>query len=320
MEQNISQKYWDLLISDIHFDADNFPQTRPLVAHYTSVEVLEKIISSNELWFSNPLFMNDYHEIRMGVQEGKNAFDDHEDLLTSVFEDPEHWKLFRNAFIHYFEKFSNEEVMDVYAFCMSYHDERDNDRRLSMWRGYGGNGRGVALVFDLSKLENIEDSPFAISRVRYVEPQEVKEWLKSLMVKTAGFIETTTVPPDQIHYVAYMLFLRIKVAALFTKHKGFEEEREWRVAYLRERNEEYMPEFSHIVTGKGVEPKLRFKLEPKAGVTGDGFSLKSLVHRIILGPMIGSALAHEALCRMLAHHGAGDLRHKVCSSTIPYRA
>ena len=37
---------------------------RPLLAHYTSLEVLEKIITSNELWFSNPLFMNDLHLTR----------------------------------------------------------------------------------------------------------------------------------------------------------------------------------------------------------------------------------------------------------------
>jgi hypothetical protein len=28
----------------------------PLLAHYTSLEVLEKIMKNNEIWFSNPLF------------------------------------------------------------------------------------------------------------------------------------------------------------------------------------------------------------------------------------------------------------------------
>ena len=38
---------------------DSFPKKRPLLAHYTSVAVLEAILRNNEVWFSNPMFMND---------------------------------------------------------------------------------------------------------------------------------------------------------------------------------------------------------------------------------------------------------------------
>jgi hypothetical protein len=59
---------------------------RPLyLAHYTSLEVLEKIIQSNELWFSNPLFMNDHSEMRGGIFESMKVFreieQDHERLI-----------------------------------------------------------------------------------------------------------------------------------------------------------------------------------------------------------------------------------------------
>jgi hypothetical protein len=47
---------------------------KPLLAHYTSVEVLEKIIQNKEIWFSNPLFMNDWEEMRFGMIEGMRAF------------------------------------------------------------------------------------------------------------------------------------------------------------------------------------------------------------------------------------------------------
>ena len=43
---------------------------RPLLAHYTSIQVLEKILSTNEVWFSNPLLMNDLQEVRFGIIEG----------------------------------------------------------------------------------------------------------------------------------------------------------------------------------------------------------------------------------------------------------
>ena len=38
---------------------DAFAVKKPLLAHYTTIQTLEKILSSSEVWFSNPLFMND---------------------------------------------------------------------------------------------------------------------------------------------------------------------------------------------------------------------------------------------------------------------
>jgi len=40
---------------------------QPYLAHYTSLEVLEKIMQHNELWFSHPFFMNDLQEMRFGI-------------------------------------------------------------------------------------------------------------------------------------------------------------------------------------------------------------------------------------------------------------
>jgi hypothetical protein len=42
-----------------------------LLAHYTSIDVIEKILRSEEIWFSNPLFMNDLDEMRFGMLEGR---------------------------------------------------------------------------------------------------------------------------------------------------------------------------------------------------------------------------------------------------------
>jgi hypothetical protein len=46
---------------------DGFQNKKPLLAHYTTIQVLEKILGNNEVWFSNPLFMNDMEEVRFGV-------------------------------------------------------------------------------------------------------------------------------------------------------------------------------------------------------------------------------------------------------------
>jgi hypothetical protein len=51
-------KLFDPLWADLQ-EFDSFPTKRPLVAHYTSISVLEAILRNNEIWFSNPLLMND---------------------------------------------------------------------------------------------------------------------------------------------------------------------------------------------------------------------------------------------------------------------
>jgi hypothetical protein len=46
----------------------------PLLAHYTSLEAFERIMATSELWFSNPLFMNDLEELRFAAQLGSAFF------------------------------------------------------------------------------------------------------------------------------------------------------------------------------------------------------------------------------------------------------
>ena len=60
---------FDQLYSDLQPD-EQFPAKKPLLAHYTSIHALEKILQTDEVWFSNPLFMNDLEEVRFGIFQG----------------------------------------------------------------------------------------------------------------------------------------------------------------------------------------------------------------------------------------------------------
>jgi hypothetical protein len=66
--------------------------------------------------------------------------------------------VFRDAYIHYHSEFSAKQALDTYVLCLSEHDPTNEDGLLSMWRGYGGNGHGAAMVFDSSKLNNLPTS------------------------------------------------------------------------------------------------------------------------------------------------------------------
>jgi hypothetical protein len=59
------------LFDDLRGD-DCYPARRPLLAHYKSVPVLEAILRNDEVWVSNPLFMNDVEEVRFGINAGAN--------------------------------------------------------------------------------------------------------------------------------------------------------------------------------------------------------------------------------------------------------
>jgi len=65
------QSFLGPLFADLE-GTPQFYDQKPLLAHYTSIGALEAILRNNELWFSNPLYMNDLEEVRFGINEGVN--------------------------------------------------------------------------------------------------------------------------------------------------------------------------------------------------------------------------------------------------------
>jgi hypothetical protein len=167
----------------------------------------------------------------------------------------------------------------------------------------------------------IENSPLIMAQVNYATTEARMDWLKKLLSPFENLLVTSTVPDDKLHLAAYSLFERIKIFALFTKHHGFKEENEWRVAYLPERDIEKKlePMFNYSIGSRGVEPKLKFKVLPIKGFTADDISLTKIIDRIILGPSISSPIAVAAVLRMLDVVKHMGLKPKLISSTIPFR-
>ncbi len=163
-------KMFEPLFAD-PLEGDTFPAKRPLLAHYTSIQALEAMLRSNEIWLSNPLFMNDMEEVRFGINAGTNLF------LTSIEVESacgnkERFDLLKSTFNHYYNVFANEHVIDTYVFCLSEHGKDNTDGLLSMLMGYGGNGNGAAIVFDTGKLSVRDGSPLIIARVQYASTEE----------------------------------------------------------------------------------------------------------------------------------------------------
>jgi hypothetical protein len=77
--------------------------------------------------------------------------------------------------------------------------------------------------------------------------------------------------------------------------------------------------FSYWVGPRGVEPKLKLKIEAIPGLPETNLTLSEIVDRIILGPSLSSPLARNTILKMLETLERSDLKNRVVSSTIPFR-
>jgi hypothetical protein len=190
-----------------------------------------------------------------------------------------------------------------------------------MWRGYGGNGNGAAIVFDTAKLDSLPTSPLIVAKVEYGTGDERRLKIAASVKLFSDILKANNLPDEKLHLASHALLERLKLVALFSKHKGFHEEREWRVVYMRDRDHAnaFAPFLGYLTGANGIEAKLKFKLAPLVGATADDLSLSKIVARIILGPTISSPMAATSFKRLLFQHGEMALVGCVVTSSIPFR-
>ena len=316
--EKINEKIQQALWEDYDSESE-FPNQTPLLSHYTSIANFDCIVENEEIWLSNPLNMNDLDELIFGMNQGASEFRKNDKLIDAC-ESEEKFHQLLNYFDHHFNNFDKNHVLDTYVLCFSKHKEEDFDGALSMWRGYGANGEGVAFVIDTKKIEPNEDSPIILSSVDYATTEDRLKWIKQKIHQLADLLASLEKTDNMLNSVAWYWVERLKVFSLFTKHIGFQEENEWRFVYLSDRDPEsyYSSMFGYCISDKGVEPKLKLKLDNIPG-NSSILSLDVLIDRIILGPTTASELSMRSVERMLEIKGKPELSKKIYASSIPYR-
>lgn len=303
-----------------HDAASTFPANRPLLAHYTSVNTLEGISNNKEIWLSNPLYMNDLEELMFGMNTGAAEFRSNEGLIAACRSTSTHSKLVQE-FNRMFHDFDVNHAFDTYLACFSEHHPEDEDGKLSMWRGYGSSGSGVAIVFDTAKIEAMQNSPLIIGKVRYRTSLQRVEIIDQKLGSLSSVLACYDLTDEVLKATAQCWIEWLKEFALFTKHSGFQEEEEWRIVYFsdRDRRRALAPMFGYSITARGVEPKLKLKIDEISNIMGTQTSLENLVDRIILGPTISTIFAANSVRRMLELSSSPSLGERVRASSIPFR-
>jgi hypothetical protein len=121
----------------------------------------------------------------------------------------------------------------------------------------------ILSIASCERLTFVSGKPgIAIAKVHYGTVEARTNWLRERVAQFASILATSEIPDDKLWIGSYSFFERLKLFSIFTKHCGFEEENEWRVVYMRDRdaNKIFDSMFGYWVGPRGVEPKLKFKI------------------------------------------------------------
>lgn len=301
----------------------SFPEQNPpaLLAHYTSLSALEGILRDQKLWFSHPLLMNDSEEMRFGLEEGAKLFRASSELRDACGGSREYDHL-QMVFADRLESFFKEHARDIFVFCMSAHGSDEVDGRLSMWRGYGDNGGGAALVFRGAALDRMRGSPVWGMPVQYGSAADRLGRLQARLAILTELISNWGSGREVLSTCAIGWLEYLKVFAITEKHSGFAEEQEWRLVYVKEfdREQKLVDAIDYALTSRGIEPKFKLGFAQIAACCTAPRDAQDLVDGVLLGPAQSSELAVTAAKRMTVLLGLPELESRVRASAIPFRA
>ena len=292
--------------------------------HYTSAEAALRIIENKRIWMRNVTSMSDYSEVQHGMALlNETLFGNDGKGLKALTEGVDACAVGATAeAIQFLEKSWTDIRYNTYLACFSEHDqEEDQHGRLSMWRAFGATDVRVAIVFRFP-YSLIQGSVFnlVVSPVAYFAKEQVEAELYKIV--------------DNIHHnldflksvgrerVVRAIYAMLVAAVTCVKHKGFSEEREWRLIYAPARWPSPLIEPSTEVI-RGI-PQTIYKIPFDGSVPGAPEGLKQLdlarlFHHLIIGPAQYPYSMFEAFGNALQNAGVPEPAKRIVASGIPIR-
>lgn len=292
--------------------------------HYTSAEPALRILESKRIWMRNVTSMSDYSEVQHGMTLlNETLFGNDGKGLKALTEAVNGCAEGATAeAIQILEKSSMDIRFNTYLACISEHDKgEDQHGRLSMWRAFGATDVRVAIVFKFpfsllrGNVFNLVVSPVAYFGKEQVEAELYR--IVNNIHNNLNFLKS--VGRERVVSAIYAMLV---AAVTCVKHKGFSEEREWRLIYAPARWPSPLIKPSTEVI-RGV-PQIIYKIPLDASFPGapEGLrqlDLAGLFHHLIIGPAQYPYSMIEAFANALQNAGVADPAKRIVSSDIPIR-
>lgn len=314
------QKYTEVFSPHVATRQTNMKKTNGRLVHYCSAEAAVGILTKKKFWMRNSKCMNDFQEIDYGFESIRKAWGRKEEqtpikrILNQAFPD------ITDKVEQLFDSWHPHVNWGTYISCFSEHDaSEDTLGRLSMWRGYGGDKTGVAIVMNNAPFFNEDDSFNGVysSPVEYTDNKGVRQTLDGIannILQDMNFVQSLGAD-----IVQDTIFRLLKFMMICTKHPGFIEEREWRVIYCPalEKNENITKDIEII--GGVPQEVYKIPLKSNADDSGIGVIIPELLDRIIIGPTEHPIAICNAFVAILKEIGIPTPEGKVFASEIPLR-
>jgi len=316
----------------------------PQLWHYTTAIGLHGIITSQQLWATDILYLNDKDEftsffdhklpsilssaIQEGITEGKKSLEGRKSIESLGGEEKVKNTL-HDFLLRSFRDITLQYQVYITSFC-SPETNCSEDGILSQWRGYGLDG-GYAIVFDTKKLNELlvkENETFFYSfshwgDVDYHDENTVAENPHDERLQWETDIRQTVakcILEGDINSIDE-LFQPILILATRHKHRGFNEESEVRIACITSTNDN-VPDDARATGDHRLKKTVCFT--PKNGILIPYIALFSPpddkaqplpIKKIIVGPHPEKLKRKNSIEKLLRQH---EIEAEVVTSSIPY--
>ena len=205
------------------------PQLPSVLYHYCSVDTLISIIRNHSIWMSDAEKTNDSTEMKWLFARIQEVIS--ETILSCKEEYP--CELLQKT-----EKIAYETIERLMSkkapitrnsksFLLCFSEASD---LLSQWRGYGNDGKGVAIGFNTDILQN-----FALTKVIY-DREDTSKFLHKIIDERLRWVIESNVDKEknednelQLCMDITTLMISIWQESFVYKNDKFSEEKEWRI-------------------------------------------------------------------------------------------
>ncbi|MGX9157128.1 DUF2971 domain-containing protein [Priestia megaterium] len=277
---------------------------KKILYHYTSIYGLEGILKNGEFWVSHSDFLNDKTELKYTYELCK-------EIIKEITNHDE--ELHRDVLNLFNDAYHKHDELETFLLSLT----TNGDSNL-LWSNYSHNdGYSIAFKYPDSVNsirrsitgENFVVFPGAVVYEKETQKQFLKEQLQ-IMVELYNLL-SRGISEDLSVAISEKLIDRttsIKLYSLFFKDSCFEQEEEFRVAFIGKHRDATQEGFR--VSNGAFIPYIKAPFAEN----------KEVIESITIGPKNKMDIAKEGLSKFLDHHGYGDLKQEnIKKSRIPYR-